>query len=550
MRIILFLSLLCTGTYYEYQSCILSMALLYMLWHTTQKNSALIWRKNYLAFFFPVLSALYLLSAIWAVDSHMALLGGLKFLPVGLCAVLFMQTPKLREKLLRELPTAGTLLTVFSLAGGAVPVLREYLWTGDRLAGTFQYPNTFALFLLICLLYLIHQKDLRGVQIVQTIILLAGILLTGSRTVFLMLPIGLFASGVMLREKRRRALCFGITGFITAAALCLLITKADSLDTRLLEISLSESSLLGRLLYWKDVLPVIARHPLGLGYLGYYFTQGSFQTGVYAVTHAHNEFFQVFLDVGWLAGAGFLAAWLYALWRADCGWRRLLLMTMGVHAAVDFDLQYMAVYMTFVALLPWERGSQRTVPLRGTKAFSAITICLSLALCYFGVGNAAYYFQHQSFASRFYPQNTFLQLEELKAADGVSEMEKCADQILMHNDSVALAWDAKARAAFAQGDVQQMMICKQKAIDLSRYTLEEYEDYLDMLSAAAEWYVQAGDQASAAYCLQEALQIPQQLNTVKEETDALGWRIQDKPNMDLPESYQSYLDEIQQLLQK
>ncbi len=549
MGVILFLSLACTGVYFEYQSCVLSIALLYMLWSTVWKNGAFVWKKNYLAYCFPGVSLLYLLSAVWAVDSHMAFFGGLKFFPVGLCALLFMQETELREKLLRNLPAAGTLFTLISAAGWAVPLLQEYLWTGTRLAGTFQYPNAFALFLLVCLLYLLHQKEMRGANFAQAAVLLAGILLTGSRTVFLMLPAALLVSGVMVRERRGKILCFGLVGLVGVSVLLLLIIKGELADTRLLELSLSESSLLGRVLYWKDALPVIAQHPLGLGYLGYYFTQGSFQTGVYTVTHVHNEFLQVFLDIGWLAGIGLLGAWIYGLLRADSGWKRLLLIVMGTHALMDFDLQYMAMYMVFLALLPWERGGGLPLTLKRSKAFAAGSLCLSMALCYFGAGIAAYHFQDQSLAGRFYPQNTLLQMETLKLAADAEEMDSIADNILTHNDSVSLAWDAKARAAFAQGDVQLMMNYKEKAISLAKYAREEYEDYLDMLIAAAQWYTQAGDQESAAYCMERALRIPQQLDTVKKATDSLGWRIQDKPELDLPESYQSYLNEIQEQLQ-
>ena len=168
-----------------------------------------------------------------------------------------------------------------------------------------------------------------------------------------------------------------------------------------------------------------------------------------------------------------------------------------------------------------------------------------IGLCYSGIGNAAYYFHCQSFAERFYPQNTFLQIEALKDTENADEIAKTAEDILKHNEAVALAWDARARVAFGRGDIQQMMVCKRKAIALSKYALEEYEDYLDMLFAAAQWYVQADDRESAAYCLQEALGIPEQLNNVKEGTDAIGWKIQDKPELELPQQYQAALDEIQ-----
>ena len=45
---------------------------------------------------------------------------------------------------------------------------------------------------------------------------------------------------------------------------------------RFLTTSLHSSTLLGRLLYAQDALPVILRHPFGLGYRSYTYMQGSF----------------------------------------------------------------------------------------------------------------------------------------------------------------------------------------------------------------------------------------------------------------------------------
>lgn len=546
MCIILFLSLLCTGVYYEYQACFLSIGMLYMLWRVIRQNGVLILKKNYPAIFYAGLVLAYLISPLWAADSHMAFWGSMKFLPIGLGALLMMQSPmELRIDILKKLPAMGTLLVLFSGLGGVVPVLREYLWTGNRLAGTFQYPNTFALFLMICLLCLLHQNRLCGYRIAQIMVLLAGILLTESRTVFLMLPVALLVSVVMNHEKNSRILFFWIIGMLGAVSVYFVLVKGGSAHTRLLEISFSESSLLGRILYCKDALKVILRNPLGVGYLGYYFTQGSFQTGVYAVTHVHNEFLQIFLDIGWLPGIGFIGIWIYGFIKAECGLHRLLLFFMGLHALVDFDLQYIAVHMIFLILLPWECGRARMVSLGGKKRVPFIAAGISLLLCYFAVGNAAYYFQQLSLADKFYPQNTFLQIEQLKTAQDAAEMEMRAEQILSHNSFVALAWDAKARVAFSRGDVRQMMEYKQRAIALSRYTLEEYLDYLDMLFSATEWYSQAGDMESAEYCTREAIGVQKQLNVVKANTDTLGWRIQDMPKLDLPERYQLYLEKIQ-----
>lgn len=540
VKIIFLLSLLCNGVYYEYQSCVLSIALLLLLWREVKRNEEFIWKKNYLAFFFPALPLLYLLSVIWSVDSQMTLLGFLKYLPIGIFSVLIMQMPQIRQQILDTLPLAGVSLVLLSAAGSLMPGLSEYMVVNGRLAGTFQYPNTFALFLLIALLYLLHQKSFDKKCVAQALVLLAGILATGSRTVYLLLPICLLLGCYFTKEKAIRKMSLGMLAVLGICAAAVLLVTNGSPVARIMDISLSESTLLGRILYWKDALPVIAKTPLGLGYLGYYFTQGSFQTGVYAVIHAHNEFVQFFLDVGWIGGAGFAAAMIYSIKKTNASWKRLLIIVMVLHALVDFDLQYMAVYMVLLSLLPWENGREWSI--KYAKLLPATALCLAAVVAYGGLGNAAYYFGQQNFAQAFYPKNTLLQIERLKQAEDMDEMESIANEITQQNDSVALVWDAKARSAFAQGDILAMMEYKEKAISLSKYEIAEYTDYLDMLFMAIQMYQEAGDMDSAAYCVETAVSIPLRLEDVRKQTSSLGWKLQDKPELDLPKEYKEGID--------
>lgn len=147
MSIVLFLSLLSAGAYYEYQSYLLSTVILILIWHKTSKEGVLIWKNNCLVVAFFIISLLYIISPIWAVDSHMAFYGGLKFLPVALFAIMYMQNQSEKENVVINLPLIGTALTLISFAASLFPALRNYLWTAGRLAGTLQYPNTFGLFL-------------------------------------------------------------------------------------------------------------------------------------------------------------------------------------------------------------------------------------------------------------------------------------------------------------------------------------------------------------------------------------------------------------------
>lgn len=125
---------------------------------------------------------------------------------------------------------------------------------------------------------------------------------------------------------------------------------------RFLTYSLSPGTFYGRLLYYRDALPVILKHPLGLGYLGYFETQGSFQTGVYTVMHVHNDLLQIFLDAGWLPGILCIVSFVRMLTggakKKGAEHRlplRMIVTVIVLHSLLDFDLQFVSV--VFVLLL-------------------------------------------------------------------------------------------------------------------------------------------------------------------------------------------------------
>ena len=145
---------------------------------------------------------------------------------------------------------------------------------------------------------------------------------------------------------------------------------------------------------------------------------------------------------------------------------------------------------------------------------------------------------------RLYPYYTAAWESVITEADTAESMDAIAEHILKTNKSVSLAWDAKARAAYANGDFAAVIEYKRRAIALQRYALDEYLDYFDMMEMGYALYTQAGDTGSAAYCLERLREIPEMLAQVREETSSLGWKIQNQPITTLPDRYQERLDAL------
>ena len=555
------------GGFYEPVSGLCSIFLIGYLTYCRKKAGGLTLYWNLVLISTVALAAFYGLSVLWAVDTGMAFLGFVKFLPMPLFVLAVLQLQKEeRERLLTAVPISGTAMTLLSFGLGQLPALRQYLFVNERLAGFFQYPNTFALYLLAGVLLLLEDGKPglgnRTKRASGLLVLLFGIALSGSRTVFFLLAVVLLAIAVLSKEKYLRYLVLILFAvLIGVTAVYALVTGNLSTVGRYLTSSFGSSTLLGRILYAKDALPVILKHPFGLGYMGYFYTQGSFQTGVYSVRNVHNELLQLFLDIGWIPAVLFAAAVGKSLFSRGKGLtKRLLLVVILVHCLLDFDLQFLAV--GFVLILAVDLEPERTgmTQKKGKKkkrsradtagkyrlkdwlVLLGTGILLSAVSLWIGIASLVYYCGNYELAVNIYPGYTEGWTALLTQAENVSEMERLADKILSQNESVSLAYSAKARAAYAEGDFGEMILNKQQAIALSRYELAEYLDYFDMLYVGIQLYTANGDMESAVYCRDCLLEIPNMLDDVLDNSSSIAWEIRDKPELELPEEYLEILE--------
>lgn len=531
------------GGFYETISCLFSVYFIGYLFYCYWKTGRLQIQRNFTLLTIVVLTAAYGVSTIWAVDHGMAILGLIKFLPLFLFTVAVMQiAPQERAGLLKTVPLSGGVMAVLSFCLGQIPALGKFFFVNNRLAGFFQYPNSFALFLLAGVTILMGEENWRLWKFLCLAVLVFGILQTGSRIVFVLLIFTVFVG--LLRMKNRK-LCRTLILLLCAVVAGTLVYAAAAGNMaamgRYLKISVQSSTFLGRLLYFKDALPVILKHPFGLGYMGYFSTQGAFQTGVYSVRNVHNELLQMLLDVGWIPAGMFTAAVVKSMVSKQCkGTNRLLLLVMSAHCMFDFDLQFVVIFFVFLLAMDLEKGSTGKISGKSTVYVGgAVLAGISLWL---GIASGLYDGGNYQAAVSVYPGHTGAWLAMLPQAEDTQEMEYFADKVLSLNDSAALAYSAKARAAYAEGNFADMITYKQKAILMSKYELEEYLDYFDMLYVGIQLYAANKDMDSAEYCRQRLLEIPDMLENVLSNTDEIAWQIKDKPNLILPEEYQEILE--------
>lgn len=492
-----------------------------------------------------LLTAAYCVSFLWSVDKGMAVWGGVRFLPVLLfCLALHQLQPDQSRQCLRFVPLSGVVMTVFSGLLQHVPALAARYTVDARLAGFFEYPNTYAAFLLAGLVISTAAKDRSKWSLIGDFLLIYGIFDSGSRTAFVLLLLVLVMLCLTNRSRRFIAGTVGITAACIAVVLVLLFTGADSSVGRFLAISLESSTLLGRLLYFKDALGVIAGNPFGLGYMGYRCAQGSFQTGVYDVTYVHNWLLQLLLDVGWVPALGLCWLVLSSFFsRKTESWIRMVMLVVIGHSMMDFDMEFLAMWLVLLPCLQLTSDKQLRLTRGGVPALAAgaMAVCVCLWL---GAGDLLFRTGNTALCLQVTPFHTQAMEYQLTQISDPEELDQMADRLLALNPRSSLGHSAKANAAYAAGDVVTMVEQKQLAIANARYDLEEYCDYFNKLYHFLSWYYAHGDTQSGEICRDLLMKIPAQLRQLNSVTSELAWKLDAVPQLELPEEYQQILAEL------
>ena len=538
---LLIASVLSVGLFNEYLSCAASIVLCIYIFILMRKNKKLVFVHGLPAFAVMIIPLFYLVSILWAVDAGMAFLGFLKFLPLPLFMVVVMQQKESADKYLEALPIAGVIMTVVS---GIVMLFspKNYIFAPvGRMAGFMQYPNTFALVLLVCLIVTATKKKLDKFDYVCFPIFIAGIVLSGSRAVFVLMIIAVIVLIFTSGSKKIKLTLLAVTGaaILIAAVYTIATGNLDSIG-RFLSISFKRSTFQGRLLYYTDSLPVVLRNPFGTGYLGFYYLQQSFQTGLYSVRYVHNDILQLALDIGWIPVVLLMWAAVKSFVKKGASLRkRLLLIFMTAHCCFDMDFQFVSVFMIYILLLDVDVGKKTVVRSQTIyKAGFAVIGCISL---YMGTALTAARFKLDSFSHMLYPWDTDVNIRMLTDEEDAEKMDKKADEIIAQNKYVTVAYSAKASCAFSKGDLNKMIEYKDKAIENAPLIGEEYMDYIRMLLIAEQMLLESGDRNSALFCDNKIRSVLNDLEHIGDKLSTFGKNINDQPETEIPDELKEIL---------
>lgn len=240
--------------------------------------------------------------------------------PIVFLAFVFGLLPSIVSGFIQVFSGASPASSWFGLASRSAMQLGDAVFTLDgervlRAYGTFSHPNVFAGYLGVALFgwwYALAQFRSHWSRKVYiflgsfgTLLLIAGLLVTGSRSAFLgvLLGIVLFAVSRLVRSSRARAvvlsaIAFGVVGTALFSSVVFADVAADLRGGGVHE----ERSLTERISLYEEYVPFVqAMNPwIGYGAGSYVLSYANFDAGkaVYEYQPIHNAWLLMFAEVG------------------------------------------------------------------------------------------------------------------------------------------------------------------------------------------------------------------------------------------------------------
>ncbi len=428
-------------------------------------------------------------------------------------------------------------LKIVSYEGAGLALLTIILYFNDirqgvvdangRIDGLFEYANTWALFLLVCLITLATKKPCCLVDWVSIAVLVAGIYFSGSRGIFLLLLPLMFVYGLwhLWRFRRLSVVILGVIGLIALGLIVNYLTQGMVLS-RIQAISLTSSSVNGRILYYLDGLSIVKSNPLGIGYGGYLYMQPLYQTGAYTVKYVHNGYLQMTLDGGLLAGISMVVLILHCMFKKGITSKeRLVVGVIALHMCIDFDSEF---FVIVAILLLCGCGAECKELSLSPKLATGVLGTIGLLMVYM---TGVYYFDFSGQADRAYsgmPWDLSLAEKQIQNCGTHDEIQELAHEICETTQLSMLAWDGLFLSAQEENDWEMMLDSKFHYLLLNPY---RGEVFVDMIALMERGILEDDIVLQNLICnyAQETLAF---LKSVQERTHTLAYALVESPEWD------------------
>lgn len=550
---IIIFSLLFGGGFFEWVSCILNICMLLVLVGLFVIEKKINIAKSFSYYVTAAVAVLYLVVCLWSVDKGFAVLGFAKFLPILLFVLLLAYCYEEKELIISYIPVIGAVMTLLSAVAFTFDSMKEYVSVAGRLSGTFQYPNTYAAFLLVGLIILGWKERKDWLDAVYALIIAYGIYKSGSRTVYvltaLFVLVFLIAKIRINDDGKRRSYIICLVLAAAAIAVVVAVGLIGSGTGRLFSISVNASTFKGRLLYAKDALRIILKHPFGLGYYGYFFVQGEYQTGLYNVVNVHNEFLQMAIDIGIIPALLFFGMIIYNIVRKGAVIRdRMILLALLLHSLFDYDFQFISILLVLLLFVKGDSGRKEKAGALTFVSIAAVNVILIVMSVVLGLSVRCYNKGEFDKSVDIWSHNTMAKLYRLQTTEDMEECLSISESITEANKHISLAYMYIAFDYGTNGNIEEFFKYMDTAIMLDPYRLDNYAQYISMIYEVANIYYENGDTDSVKNCYEHMLLVLKKLEATKEKTDKLAWEIKDVPKLDVTAEMQQKVDAVRAIL--
>ena len=566
------------GTFYDFTVFLVALIFSSILLGIFIKNKKIKIEINNMFLLSLILFVFSLLGIFWAIDKNDAIIGTLRFLSLVIFSILLMQCKKEeKEKILNIIPYSGLLMLIFSIIIGFIPALRNIVYSeSNRITGLFQYSNVFALYLLIGFIIITNKKKKeekvketkeesvkieknkkenrekllkKYSPIICGIILLIGILMTGSRTTFIITTI--YIIYLCFRKENRYRKIYGITYalILLLLGIYVLITKNIETIGRIFTISMDSSTLLGRILYWKDGLNLLLDNIFGYGYMGYSYKIYEIQTGMYYTKFVHNDYLQMALDIGIVPLIIFIVSLVKSIFsKNNSKLNKIILIVIMLHMFLEFDLQFMIIF--YILLICLEEKSYKEYEIeKSITSYLTIGIVI-LVYGYYGVACFMNYIKQDKIAINMLGNFTEAKINVMNSTENINTANRLADEILENNKYAYQAYGIKAIYYLQNNEFDKMIEMKKKEIALDKYNSQVYEDYVLYLSQVLEKYAKEQNNEKIIKYSKYIFEVEDMIEDVKNKTDKITEKLQDSSKIELNEETVNYINNIKEIIKE
>lgn len=531
--VILCVALVLTGGFFDYSVALIGGAIAVALFVMLLRGEAFYQRDKRRIFLIPfVILCIAGAVSFWSVDYMDNLMGVMRLGVICLWMSLLRcrdNTECLSAK--KMLPFMGSVNVLLSIVCFCIPAWSGYFWENNRLAGFFQYANTNALFLAIGILILIYYRGeycSKLYWVIQIVLLTSGFLLTGSRSVLLLL-VG-WGIWYAIKTKEFRKPFFAVAGALgLLGGLFVAITGNTTNVGRIFTLFTSNSTLWGRLLYYRDAILLLMRRFWGLGRMGYYYSQGSFQSGVYRIRFVHNDFLQLALDYGVIV---LLLAVVFLIWQLYRGKQsrtdKELLVFVCLASLADFHFQYILIVLLACLFLDHGEGvREKKAQLKENYIILPVYLLIFGYIC---MGTWAGKVGNYGMALSLLPDYTLAQEKKILSGIDAVECYEEACRLLRKNPSNITAYIVRGGFYVSQLQIREGIADLDRMLELDPYNVEYYRQYEILLQNYCALCESGEIEDAEMELAKERMEsLPLQLEKMKERTSPFAYKIKDKP---------------------